>query len=172
MPTKKNLILFISLLILIISGCTQKEETKQTKETAETGISQGEGEYNLPYVLPNKDSIKTVLDRVLSYFNNNTEYKVIDGKTGAGISDFSKLNQNADLATGENNDVLSLWSYTMGVSYSGMLKVTEATGDKKFEQYDIKNIDFYLDNLPYFKGSIPHSANREIGTMRFFIQTR
>ena len=39
----------------------------------------------------------------------------------------------------------------MGVTYSGMLKAARATGDKKYEEYAAKNIDFYLNNLPYFK---------------------
>jgi unsaturated rhamnogalacturonyl hydrolase len=149
MFTKKNLILIIVLIPFIFFSCG--EEANNSKETTQNEIIPGEGEYRLPYVLPSKDSIKIVLDRILTYFNKNTEYKVLDKKTGNEITDFSKLNKDADLATGENNDVLSIWSYTMGVTYSGMIKVTEATGDNKFEQYDIKNIDFYLENLPYFK---------------------
>ena len=151
MITKKNLILLLSLLVMI-PACVEKKGKIERGETPAKNTSvQGEGEYRLPYVLPNADSIKVVLNRVLSYFNKNTEYKVIDRKTGKEITDFSRLNKYADIATGQNNDVLSIWSYTMGVTYSGMIKATEATGDKKFEQYDIKNIDFYLDNLPYFK---------------------
>jgi unsaturated rhamnogalacturonyl hydrolase len=151
MFTKKILILVSVLLPLIIFSCKEEEGTDGSKTTNENKVVQGEGEYRLPYILPDADSIKFVLDRILSYFNKNTEYKVIDKKTGNGITDFSKLNKDADIATGENNDVLSIWSYTMGVTYSGMIKATEATGDKKFEQYDIKNINFYLDDLPYFK---------------------
>ena len=41
------------------------------------------------------DSIKGVLGRVLTYFKN-TEYKIIDRKTGKEITDFSQLNKNAD----------------------------------------------------------------------------
>ena len=144
--------LLITVLIMVFSTCIQQEEGIQTKRSKENKVVvNGEGQYNLPYVLPQADSIKGVLDRILTYFNKNTEYKIIDRKTGKEIKDFSQLNKNADLATGENNDVLSIWSYTMGVTYSGMLKAAEATGDKKFEQYDIKNINFYLDNLPYFR---------------------
>lgn len=151
MVTKKSFILLLSLLILI-PACKEKKGIVEKEETtAKNTIVQGEGEYRLPYVLPNADSIKIVLNKVLSYFNKNTEYKVIDKITGKEITDFSKLNKGADIATGANNDVLSIWSYTMGVTYSGMIKATEATGDKKYEQYDIKNIDFYLDLLPYFK---------------------
>ena len=149
--TRKRIILLLSLLLLV-SSCKENKEPEQKEGTsAKNNIVQGEGEYRLPYILPNADSIKIVLDRILAYFNKNTEYKVIDKKNGKEITDFSNLEKDADNATGGNNDVLSIWSYTMGVTYSGMIKITEATGDKKFEQYDIKNIDFYLDHLPYFK---------------------
>ncbi len=152
MPAKKNLIFVIILSTFIIFNCNEKDGTGKSKEiTAGNKTIQGEGVYSLPYKLPNADSIKIILERVLSYFNKNTEYKVIDKETGKEITNFSKLNKNADIATGENNDVLSLWAYTMGVTYSGMIKATEATGDKKYEEYDFKNIDFYLDNLPYFR---------------------
>lgn len=150
MLTKKILIFVLVIIPFIIYSC-KKEETANQKEISENEIDPGEGEYTLPYVVPDKDSIKAVLDRILAYFNENTGYKVTDKKTGKEITDFSKLHKDADLATGENNDVLSIWSYTMGVTYSGLIKASEATGDNKFEQYDIKNINYYLDHLPYFK---------------------
>ena len=157
MLSKKIFISLLNVLITIsmifaLSGCMKKEEkigSKNPVPNNKTGL--GAGEFNLPYELPKVDSIKSVLDRVLVFFKNNTEYKVIDKKTDEEITDFSKLDQNADLATGENNDVISLWSYPMGVTYSGMLKVTEATGDTSYEQYASKNIDFYFDNLSYFR---------------------
>jgi unsaturated rhamnogalacturonyl hydrolase len=152
MLSKRSFIFVIILSTFIIFNCNEKEEKGGSKEApAGNKIVQGEGVYNLPYKLPNGDSIKIILDRVLSYFNKNTEYKVIVKETGKEITDFSKLNKNADIATGENSDVLSLWAYTMGVTYSGMIKVTEATGDKKYEEYDFKNIEFYLNHLPYFR---------------------
>ncbi len=146
----KNIILVLVLFPLLIFSC-KEEGTGESKSVTENRVAEGEGVYRLPYILPNTDSIKVVLDRILVYFNKNTEYKIIDKRTGKKITNLSKLNKDADLATGENNDVLSLWSYTMGVTYSGMIKAAEATGDTTFEQYDIKNIDFYLDNLSYFK---------------------
>ncbi|MEJ2615560.1 MAG: hypothetical protein P8Z35_11420 [Ignavibacteriaceae bacterium] len=90
MLTKKIFILFLVLITFIFLSC-KEERTGNQKTITENEVLPGEGNYRLPYVLPNKDSIKIVLDRILAYFNKNTEYKVIDKKTGKEITDFSKL---------------------------------------------------------------------------------
>jgi rhamnogalacturonyl hydrolase YesR len=39
----------------------------------------------------------------------------------------------------------------MGVVHAGMLRATEVTGDPSYEQYTIRDFDFILDHLDYFK---------------------
>ena len=164
--------LYAAVISLLIAGCqSTNDESKSNQISQLKDIDLGAGEYSFPYILPKADSIKADLDRVLSYFNKNTEYKIIDKKTGKEIKDFSNLDQDADISTGPDNDVLSIWSYTMGVTYSGMLKVTQATNDKNYEQYAEKNVDFYFDNLPYFK-SIDSAYGQQNNSYRDILHTR
>lgn len=138
--------IFGCLVILFVCSCQKSEAPKAAEQRPDAGA----GEYNLPYEIPNKDSIKNVMDRVLAYFNKAREFRIIDKKTKQPITDFAKLNLEADLEREGTNDIISLWGYPMGVTYIGMLNTYQITGDKKYYDYPIKNFNFYFDKLPYF----------------------
>jgi len=140
-------IVFIFILLLSFYSCKKLE----TSKVAEQKPDPGAGEYNLPYEIPNTDSIKNVMNRVLAYFNRAHAFRIIDTKTKAPITDFSKLNPDADLEREGTNDIITLWSYPMGVTYMGMLNTYNITGDKNYFDYPIKNFNFYFDKLTYFK---------------------
>jgi unsaturated rhamnogalacturonyl hydrolase len=101
------------------------------------------------YTLPTESEIKAKLDTVLDRFVRNTRYEVVDIETGRAITDLGAPVKNAgiDNTMGEFID----WTYTMGVVHSGMLQVTEVTGDPRFAAYTLKDFDFIFDHLDYFQ---------------------
>lgn len=101
------------------------------------------------YTLPTEAGIKTKLDAVLERFVRSTHYEVVDTGTGKPIGDLTTpvMNAGIDNAQGEFID----WTYTMGVVHSGMLQVTEVTGDPRYRAYTLKNFDFIFDRLGYFE---------------------
>lgn len=110
----------------------------------------GAGKYSIPYVLPTPESIKEVLNRVYTYFDQSPQVRVIDKKTGKEILDTKTVIPTADFER-SGNDVISLWGYTSGVTYAAMLRAAETTGDVRYREYPKKSMDFILSWLPYFK---------------------
>lgn len=141
-----RIFIITAILVMITISCEQKGNEK----TATSEVDLGAGTYTLPYELPNIDSIKNVMAKVRDYFYANTQYRVVDSKTRQTITDFSQINPNADLDKGENG-LFEFWVYPAGVTNIGMLKAGEVTGDNKYTQYPIKNLNFFFDNLAYFK---------------------
>ncbi len=101
------------------------------------------------YTIPTEAEIKRVLDRVRTYFERSTPYRVIDTQSGAVITDLTRPTKAAgiDTTTGEFND----WTYSMGVVLAGMLLVTDVTGDARYQQYALRDFDFIFDHLDYFR---------------------
>lgn len=132
-------------ILVIITACAKeiKENPEPVRENPATGL------YNLPYEKPSVESISEVISRVHNFFNSQPELKIIDKETGEIITDFSVINENANINQ-MGNDVISVWGYPMGVTYIGMLKAYEATGDVKYRDFPVNNFDFYFEHLPYF----------------------
>lgn len=107
-------------------------------------------QYNTPFKIPGVDSIKVIMERVKDYFVLETPFKIIDKNTKAEITDLSKINKDADVDNGDHN-LFNLWTYEMGVTYSGMFKATEVTGDEKYSEYAKKCFSFFFEHLPYFR---------------------
>jgi len=142
---QKNVFLLSAWLILfVISVVSITNAQEHSRDAGDPGA----GQYNLPYEIPNIDSIKNQLARIRDYFYAQPAWRIIDVKTGEPITDFSKLNPNADVERSPGG--VTLWSYPTGVSYIGMLKCYDVIGDKKYLNYPITNLDFYFDNYPYF----------------------
>lgn len=116
------------------------------------------------YTLPSESEIKAVLDRIREHFERSTPYTIIDVETGAPITDFSKPRKNAGIDTrkGEFID----WTYSMGVVLSGMVQVTEVTGDARFAAYTEKNFDFIFQHLPYFRAQAKEFGPQKNGYRR------
>ena len=131
---------------LALGSCTQGKNAGQAAPPADPGA----GEYGFHYGPPSPDSVRAVIARVYGYFTANPAWQIVDDSTGIPIRDTSHIVRSADLNQG-GNDVISLWGYPMGVTYAGMLKAAEATGDTAYRAYPIKNLDFFFDWLPYFQ---------------------
>jgi len=118
----------------------------------------------IDYTVPTEAEIKAVLDRIRDHFVRSTPYHIIDTATGQPITDFSAPTKTAgvDNRQGEFND----WTYPMGVVLSGMLNVTDVTGDPSFQDYAVKNFDFIFRNLPYFRAQAKAFGPQSYGYRR------
>ena len=87
-----------------------------------------EGTYPIPYQKPTVAEITEVLERVRGYLDATSPTRVVDGRTGVEITDFSVPNVEARIPDGAGEAFYPL-DYTMGVTHSGMLLAHEVTGD-------------------------------------------
>jgi unsaturated rhamnogalacturonyl hydrolase len=146
MDNKSNVILRLCLPILMLISSVSFAQQRIVLDPNDKQA----GRYDLPYEVPATDSIETVLAKIRDYLSAGTQLRIIDRTTNETITDFSKLNKNADLDNGDHG-LFNIWAYTQGVTYAGMLKLAEVTGDKEYSDYALKCMNFYFDNLAYFK---------------------
>ena len=142
------------LLLLTVPG------DAQPLGRSEPSFSQPSRAPGVDYVVPSEAGIKATLDRIRDYFIHSTSYQIIDTATGQPITDFSHPIRTAGLDLRENQNID--WEYSMGVVLAGMLLATDVTGDVKYQEYTLKNFDFILGHLDYFRAQA-----KEFGPQRF-----
>ena len=112
--------------------------------------------YQTPYEIPSSESIKEVLDRVLSYLENETPAQVIDTRNGQAVA-LPAIDSHSGLQRG----AFRLASYEWGVTYAGMLLAGETTGDRNFTDYTLKRLNFLCETAPYFRKQMEQNNIRE-----------
>jgi rhamnogalacturonyl hydrolase YesR len=104
-------------------------------------------DYPTPYGAPKVENVKAVLDRVYNYLDAVTPTGFVNRNTNEAISSLTTIDTNTIVKPGD----FRLTSYEWGVTYSGMLEVGTATGDKKFTDYTKNRVAFIASSLPAFK---------------------
>src|SRR5690242_7089992 len=79
---------------------------------------------------PTQDSIREVMNRVHGYLLTATPLRPVNGDTGAAVT-LDTMPKNVALA----KTVMHIDTYEWGVTYSGMLRATEVTGDQRYKAY-------------------------------------
>lgn len=129
----KQIALILSALALSagVSSCGQGGQNANTATVNDTNtpLHLLAPDYNVPYGVPAKDAVKADLDRVL---------KFLDANTPIGIKEDGTLEKGA----------FRLASYEWGVTYSGMLKAGETTGDSAFTKYTTDRHSFLAEQAP------------------------
>jgi len=103
-------------------------------------------EYETPYGKPEVKSITEVLDQIYVYLDKTTPMALENKETHAEVTDYSKIDDKTIFKPGD----FRLVSYEWGVTYSGMLLATEATGDPKFAAYTKDRLKFLAEIRPSF----------------------
>ena len=103
-------------------------------------------DYPIPYGQVKAEDVKQVMDRVYGYLNATTPAELVDKKTNAAITDRRKFNSDAIIRPGD----FRLTSYEWGVTYAGMLRASETTGDPKYAAYTVSRLTFLGELVPYF----------------------
>lgn len=120
-------------------------------------------DYPVRYDGTNKEDIMKVLNRVYGYLDAVTPPKVVNKQSGEAITDYTKIDANAVVYRGD----FSLTSYEWGVTYSGMLRVGEVTGDTRFTNYTAQRLQFIADVAPFFRAQLkdnPQVSLRQVLT--------
>jgi rhamnogalacturonyl hydrolase YesR len=129
----------LTTITLFVFGAFSVANAQKTDATAPLHLMQPD--YPTPYVIPQKENIKIVLDRVYNFLDKNSASKIVDANTKAEITDYKKANQDIVFEPG----AFRLTSYEWGVTYAGMLLATKATGEKYFADYSNKRIQLIAD---------------------------
>lgn len=139
---------YLAVLLSVISAqVVFAQKTPQTDAT--TPLHQLKPDYPVPYGIPKPEDVNAVLNRVFVYLDATTPIGFINEKTGAPVSDISKIDANTILARGDFRIV----SYEWGVTYAGMLAVANSTNDQKFRDYVEKRLTFIGDSADKFKNT-------------------
>src|SRR5690349_18862899 len=88
-------------------------------------------DYPTPYEPATIEEIQTVLERVHAYVDTAAPVQVVDGNTGAPMTNADTLPSQVALARTD----LQILTYEWGVTYAGMLRTAEVTGDKRYADY-------------------------------------
>jgi rhamnogalacturonyl hydrolase YesR len=104
-------------------------------------------EYPIQYTVPSVREVKEVLDRVRIYLTDVTIPQLVNKQNSNIVTNLNAVDTNVVLKQTE----FRLTSYEWGVTYSGMLRVGEVTGDLRFTSYTKERLHFIADAVPAFK---------------------
>ncbi|KFF02687.1 glycoside hydrolase family 88/105 protein [Flavobacterium reichenbachii] len=104
-------------------------------------------DYITPYVVPEKNNIEAVLNRVYTFLEENTASKALNASDNSEVTDFKKTKGKIIFSPGS----FRLTSYEWGVTYAGMLLAAEATGKKEYAEYANKRIKLITDIAVNYK---------------------
>ncbi len=107
--------------------------------------------YSQVYKIPTAAEITTVLERVRGYLDTATASRIVAGRGGQEITDFSQPVTGAGFEGvgrgGQGGIRFQAMAYEQGVVYSGMLAATAATGDTAYNDYVIKRLTGMVHGL-------------------------
>ncbi|MBF0649948.1 glycoside hydrolase family 88 protein [Dysgonomonas sp. GY75] len=144
---KQGILLTLSLIFLINNFNLFAQKKQEKVNDFNTPLHLLTPDYKTPYRELTEKDIKESLDRVLKYLDEATPARVVNKDSHKAITDLSKVDKNAILERGN----FRLASYEWGVTYSGMLEVAKATGDKAYYKYVDDRFRFLSDAAPHFK---------------------
>jgi unsaturated rhamnogalacturonyl hydrolase len=114
-----------------LTAATALAQTAAPGTDATTPLHRLKPDYPVPYGSTTPEAVTEVLRRVLGFAEASTPPGWVDAATNAPIADL----KTAKGAIAPTPGAFRLTSYEWGVTYSGMLRAGEATGDPRFAQY-------------------------------------
>ena len=129
----------IPIVALLFLG-SLTPSTAQTNDVT-TPLHLMKPDYPTPYIIPQKENIKMVLDRIYNFLDKNSASKIVNANTKTEITNYKKGNEDITFEPG----AFRLTSYEWGVTYAGMLLASKATGEKYFADYTNKRIKLIAD---------------------------
>ncbi|MFI1743310.1 glycoside hydrolase family 105 protein [Flavobacteriaceae bacterium MEBiC06508] len=152
---KKNLIFLSVICFVSCTNSVKKEVVEEPQNDTNAPLHALQPDYPIPYGVRSVEDITKTLDRVYSFLETNTASKLVDNKTKEEITNLEDLSENTIFEEG----VFRLTSYEWGVTYAGMLAVTDATGDKKYADYTNKRLQIFADIAPYYSKKLANNKD-------------
>lgn len=107
-------------------------------------------DYPVPYGRMPEAEIVKVLERVRTYVDGVTPTRLVRRESGEAVADLSQIGADTTIDRGS----FLIISYEWGVTYSGMLAASEATGDPAYQDYAARRLKFIADIYPGFKAQM------------------
>lgn len=113
-------------------------------------------DYPTPYEPATEEQIRTVLERVHGYLLEASPVRVVDADTGEAVS-LDKLPEHVALA---RTDLL-IATYEWGVTYAGMLRTAEVTGDARYRDYTNERVGALATLAAHARAKLPSGTTRD-----------
>lgn len=139
------------LIMLILDLPVQSQKTNDVT----TPLHLLQPDYDVPYGAPSIGSVKAVIDRVYNYLDTVTPAQFVNRNTKMTVTGKVQADTTLTFKQGDYR----LTSYEWGVTYSGMLAASEATGDDRFADYTRVRMNFLGDNASAFKALYKGTTN-------------
>ena len=88
-------------------------------------------DYPTPYELAKPQEVRSLLERIHAYVSEAAPVRVVNGETGETVTDLSQLPPQVALARTD----LQIATYEWGVTYAGMMLLSQVSGDRRYDQY-------------------------------------
>ena len=125
------LVLTSSIAVPALSQLPPNQVTVTPQQDAGVYSGRLKVNYPTPYELATVEQIRAVVDRVHAYAVEAAPVRVVNGATGEVVKDLSKLPPSV---AWDRTD-LQILTYEWGVTYAGMMLLSQITGDPRFNQY-------------------------------------
>ncbi len=151
----------LTLFVLTASGVALSQSAPiqvTTSPRQDQGVYSGRLKvpYPTPYEFASEADIRKVMERVHGYLLTAAPVLPIDGDTGAPAS-LDKLPKHAALA---RTDLLIV-TYEWGVTYAGMLRASEVTGDARYRDYTNERVTAIAGLASHVQQGLPQGVTAE-----------
>jgi unsaturated rhamnogalacturonyl hydrolase len=151
--------LFIAALLVVGPVAAQSTPIQvHTSPQVEPGVYSGrlKVDYPTPYEPASEEAIRKTLEQVHAYVDEAAPVQVIDGDTGAPVTDLTRLPSKVALARTD----LQILTYEWGVTYAGMLRSAQVTGDPRYSAYTDKRLTALAMLAAHAKKNLPPGITR------------
>jgi len=151
----------LSLFGLWVAAAAAGQSTPQVHTASpqtDPGVYSGrvQVDYPTPYEPATEEQIRGVLERVHAYLLEASPVRVVDADTGEAAS-LDKLPEHVALA---RTDFL-IATYEWGVTYAGMLRAAEITGDARYRDYTNERVSALATLATHVRATLPPGTTRD-----------
>ena len=152
-----------TVVSIALTAAAALAQTSAPRNDATTPLHLMKPDYPVPYGPTTPEAVTEVLRRVHGFIESSTPLGWVDAATKAPIADL----KTAKGAIAVTPGAFRVTSYEWGVTYSGMLRAGEATGDPRFAQYVASRLAAVDAWARHVKAQPdPPAGLRQLGPMR------
>jgi unsaturated rhamnogalacturonyl hydrolase len=148
-------LMFVAASSAALAQSTPKEHTATPQSNPGVYSGRLEVDYPTPYAPATEEQIRALLERVHAYLLEASPIRPIDADTGDNAPP-GKLPEHVALA---RTDLL-IATYEWGVTYAGMLRTAEVTGDARYRDYTNERVSAIATLAAHAKTHLPPGTTR------------
>ena len=143
---KQTFKLLLAAFLTVLTMSTTVHAQRAANDS-QTPLHLMQPDYTIPYGELSVSTVKASTDLVLRYLQASTPMEVENSQTHVKITDFNTIDENSQLVRGG----FRLASYEWGVTYAGMMRAFQTTGDSAYLKYASERMKFLAQVAPKFK---------------------